>query len=74
MEGGVEPRRKNSFDVIVVALDGLFAAVLADQMRIEVTRPGLPESDARNRPAKLPSPERDALLRLVYRPSGVVRG
>jgi hypothetical protein len=49
IEGGVEPCRKNSFDVITIALDGLFTAVLPDQMRLEVTFPGLPESDARDR-------------------------
>ena len=48
IERGVEPIRKNPFDVIAVALDRFFAAVLPDQMRIEVTLPSLLEGDARD--------------------------
>ncbi len=49
MEAGVESLRKDSFDVIAVALDGFFAAVLPDQMCIKISIPGLPESDVRDR-------------------------
>jgi hypothetical protein len=51
MECGVEPFCKNAIDVVAVALDGLFAAVLPHQMSLEITLPGLSESDGRDCPA-----------------------